>query len=157
MGTSIELLLLNVLFLVVFLLFIPSFVETYPKDFSSRQKNSIFLICASLASITCMLFPFQINDGTIIDLRWVPVIIIGLYIGVPASAVIVVLIVAFRFFQSGLGVGVYSSLIVGIILLIILSTIFAIFKNNSRTQKIIIGCTFSTFTTVFIKYYEKLY
>ncbi|RXI98618.1 two-component sensor histidine kinase [Anaerobacillus alkaliphilus] len=145
---SIETLLLNILFIIIFLLFVPLFLERYSKSFSFTQKKWVLTISASIAIVSCMSFPVHILDGFIFDLRWIPVIVVGLYGGLPASVFLVSITIVYRFFLGG--GGIYSTIIIGVIVLFYLFLVTKPFVKSSLKKKLMIGSCFSFSVGVFV-------
>ncbi|TWI55258.1 ATP-binding protein [Halalkalibacter nanhaiisediminis] len=139
---GLESLLLNVLFIIIFLLFIPLLLEINSKMlFNPTKKNWIINFSASLGIILCILFPFSIIDGYIFDLRWVAVTIGGLYGGVTTIILLTGLTIAFRYFLGGVGVG--ATVLIGIVLMFILIAIRKMFRKSSKQKKLLVGTTVS--------------
>lgn len=139
MPDYLDALLLNVLFLIVFLIFIPHLVETNLKTLSRKQKKMIFLVSAIIAIISSMSFPFRIGDQIIMDLRTVAMIVGGLYLGRQASVVIVGVFLSYRLFLGGLGSGFYAAFIASMIILITLILLASLFDKATKKKKIIIA------------------
>jgi two-component system sporulation sensor kinase B len=134
----------------MFLFFIPSLTERSAKRFTEKQKNYLTLISAIFAIISCMSFPFNLDKGITVDLRWVPIVIFGLYGRIRAGFFLVGIIVIYRFFQDGLGIGVYSSIVAGSFILISLSLIASNFQKSSQRKKLKIACFFTLFIFIIV-------
>jgi two-component system, sporulation sensor kinase B len=145
MAAYVEALLLNMLFLVVFLLFIPLFIETCFKNVTAKQKQGINLVSVLLAMISCMLFPFQIGEEIIMDLRTVAIIVGGLYLGRNASVILIFVFSIFRLYIGGWGSGFLASMITSFLILIALLLLVNIYDKASKQKKISIACSFSLF------------
>ncbi|WP_216830573.1 ATP-binding protein [Alkalihalobacterium elongatum] len=143
---GIEQLLLNVLFVIVFLLFIPILVEVNAQRLSKIRKNWIVIISASLAIISCISFPITIMDGYIFDLRLVVLTVAGLYGGVSTSILLAAVTIFYRFLVGG--TGVHATLIVVIILLFCIILLTDYFGKSSRKNKIILGSSLSLFAAL---------
>lgn len=156
MYAYIEALLLNMLFLVVFLLFIPHFIETNFRNLSKEKKNWINLASVLIAMISCMSFPFEIGNEIIMDLRTVAIIIGGLYLGRKASMVLVVSFLIIRLYLGGLGSGFYASLLTSLIILAVLVLIFDIFEKGSSRKRIIIASSFSLFVSLILIFIRSI-
>ncbi len=150
MFTYIETLLLNMLFLVVFLLFIPYIIETNVKNLSCKLKNRITLVSVIMAMISCMFFPFHIGDEIIMDLRTIAIMVGGLYLGRKASLILVAIFLIIRLYLGELGSGFYASAITSLVILIVLFIIRNTFDRASKHRRIIIACSFSFFLCTFI-------
>lgn len=145
---GIDSLLLNILFIIVFLSFVPLFLERYPKTFSNTRKKWTVSISASIAVIFCMSYPITIMEGFIFDLRWIPVIVVGLYGGVPVSIFLTIITIAYRFFLGG--GGIYPTIIIGAIILFFLLLLTKIFVTSTRKKKLLIGSCFSFISGILV-------
>ncbi|WP_078555673.1 ATP-binding protein [Bacillus alkalicellulosilyticus] len=144
MENYLEALLLNMLFLVVFLLFIPHLIETNFNNLSTSQKKGIKFISVLIAVISCMLFPFTIRDEILMDLRTVAIVFGGLYLGKMASVLLVSIFIFLRFYlSSGLGSGFYASVIAILGILFLLLLISNSFEKASKEKRIVIACSIS--------------
>ncbi|MEK5442705.1 HAMP domain-containing sensor histidine kinase [Fredinandcohnia sp. FSL W7-1320] len=150
MFNYIETLLLNLLFLVVFILFIPHIIETNVKNLSCQLKKGIQLISVIIAMISCMLFPFHIGDEIILDLRTVAIMVGGLYLGRKASVTLVVIFLIIRLYLGEFGIGFYASAIASLIILSVIFLIRNIFDRASKHRRILIACSFSFFICTFV-------
>ncbi|WP_077618139.1 ATP-binding protein [Litchfieldia sinesaloumensis] len=149
MFTYIETLLLNMLFLVVFLLFIPHLIETNSKV-SNKFKYRLALVSVIVAMISCMLFPFHIGDEIIMDLRTIAMVVGGLYLGRKASFTLVVIFLILRLYLGELGSGFYASAISTLVILAVLLLIENLFNKATKHKRILIACSFSLFICTFI-------
>ncbi|MDQ0298090.1 two-component system sporulation sensor kinase B [Salibacterium salarium] len=131
-----ESLLLNVLFIIVFLQLVPLFLELSKHRFSYYQKRWIINTSSSIGIISCILFPIPIMEGYIFDLRLAALTIAGLYGGILTSVLSGVTI-GFRFFIGG--VGASATIIEVTMLLILLALTTAWFHRSLRKNKLIIG------------------
>ncbi|MFN7252392.1 MAG: ATP-binding protein [Anaerobacillus sp.] len=150
MYNYLEALLLNMLFLVVFLLFIPHIIETNLKNLSSKQKEQIKLGSTIVAMISCMSFPFQIGDEIFMDLRTVAIMVGGFYLGRKATVILVVIFLIYRSYLGGLGSGVLAAVTAGTILLIALFLLHDIFNKATKRKKVFIACSFSLFLCIIL-------
>lgn len=142
--TNIEPLLLNILFLFIFLLFVPLLFERSQYPFSTEQKKWLMLLISSLAIISCISFPIRIVDGLLLDFRWLPLIFGGLYYGVPGSLLLWGVTNAYRFIYGG--DGILANLIISSIILFFLIILSNRFIRSSRKKKLIIGGILSLFS-----------
>lgn len=145
---GIDTLLLNMLFILVFLLFVPLFLERYPKAISITRKRWIVTISAGIAVVCCMSFPITIFDGFIFDLRWIPVIVVGLYGGIPVSIFLTSLVLGYRLFLGG--GGIYATIIISFFVLFFLIILTKNFVASSRKKKVMIGSCFSFATGILV-------
>ncbi|WP_062051536.1 sensor histidine kinase [Bacillus sp. JCM 19034] len=134
-------LLLNFLFLILFLLFTPIIIELNIKKIPNQQKIWIYNISTSLAIFSCMAFPIPVEDGYIFDLRLVALTIGGLYGGAHSILLLGGAIIIYRFIIGGLGA--FATLIVVTLLTFSLLTMHKSFNKATRTKKVMIGTTLS--------------
>lgn len=139
--SGIETLLLNILFLIVFLIFFPFFLEKSFTYINEHVKKRIETIFYSLGIISCMSFPIQIIDGFIFDLRWVALIFGILYTSFSSGVFLIALTIFYRVLLGGLGIipNVTVALLIGGIALFVLEN-FPLYK---RKHKIVIASTLS--------------
>ncbi|MEH7380186.1 ATP-binding protein [Bacillus sp. JJ1533] len=150
MFTYIETLLLNMLFLVVFLLFIPHLIETNVKNISCKLKKVIQLVSVLIAMISCMLFPFHIGDEIIMDLRTIAIIVGGVYLGRKAALTLVTISLIIRLYLGELGSGFYASVITSFVILCALLLLQNTFERSMKHKRIFIACSFSFLLCSFI-------
>jgi len=104
------------------------------------------MISASLAIVLCILFPIDVMNGYIMDLRLVALTIAGLYGGISTSILLGGVTVIFRFLVGG--VGAVATLILVSVFLLFLILMNNIFHNSSRKNKVIVGSSLSLFAAV---------
>ena len=138
---TIEGMLLNVFILIFFLLFIPIFFNRIFKAKFRKYKKLILLLNTSLCVIACISFPIYFSDGYIYDLRYVAVVIGGLYGGVSVSIFIWVVTIAFRTLSGGMGV--YSTIMFSTVILLFTLFWTRSFRASTKSRKIMIGCSIS--------------
>ncbi len=143
-----EQMLLNVLFLLVFLLFVPIILEINTYRFFNEHKRIIHTVSTTLAIISCMSFPIPLMEGYIFDLRLVALTIGGLYGGISVSILLAAVTVFFRFLIGGAG-AIGTAMVVSI-LLIFLIYINQPFQKASRKRKVVLASSLSAFGTVII-------
>ncbi|MBU9712638.1 ATP-binding protein [Evansella tamaricis] len=141
-----EQILLNILFIIVFLLFIPLLLELNPSKWIIQKKRWIINLSTMLAIICCITFPIPIMEGYIFDLRLVPLTIGGLYGGIPTILFLGGCTILYRFIVGGLGA--LASAIIITILTIILLLFSNYFRNSSNNKKILIGSFIALSITV---------
>ncbi|MDQ1913908.1 ATP-binding protein [Paenibacillus sp. GD4] len=146
---ELEPLLLNVLFIIIFLLFIPMFmhINRFNGLANLHKRKWVQLISAGIASISCIMFPITIVEGYIYDLRLIAVVLGGLYGGVAGSIFLVAATLTFRWFWLG-GSGASASIIVCTILLLVIILLTKHYVNASRRHKLILGNAVSMFAAV---------
>ncbi|RXT02286.1 ATP-binding protein [Ammoniphilus sp. CFH 90114] len=142
-------LLLNVLFLIVFLLFIPFLIENNGKftSYDSYKKKWAITLTAGIAIISCISFRITIIEGYSFDLRLIALIIGGLYGGFKVGMILAIITVIYRFLVGGLGAS--ASLIVMIFSLFLLFFAAKRFHQYSKIKKIMIGTALSAGITLF--------
>ncbi|MCT2537840.1 sensor histidine kinase [Aquibacillus koreensis] len=138
---GIQELLINFLFLIIFLLFTPIILELHFNKFSNRKRLWTYNISTSLAIISCILFPIPVIDGYIFDLRLVALTIGGLYAGIPSILLLSGVTVIFRFFVGGLGAT--ATPIVVVVFIVLLITMSNRFMKSPRNKKVLIGTALS--------------
>ncbi|WP_158211669.1 ATP-binding protein [Alkalihalobacterium alkalinitrilicum] len=141
-----EQLLLNVLFLIVFLLFIPLLLDLNDNKFIKEQKKWFVILSVAIAVISCISFPITIMEGYIFDLRLVALTIGGLYGGVSTSILLVGITIVYRFLVGG--TGAFATVVVVTILLLSMIFLTDHFRNSSRQKKIFVGSSLSLFAAL---------
>ncbi|OIJ15583.1 hypothetical protein BKP35_00900 [Anaerobacillus arseniciselenatis] len=142
MFTNIEPLLLNVLFLLTFLIFIPMLVERSHDKFSEKQKYWTKVSASFIAIVSCMSFPLILQEGFVFDLRNVAVIISSMYGGIPAAFFAWLVVNAYRLYLGGYGF--YSNLMISTFVLISCLFLYPKFHHGSKNRKLLITSLFST-------------
>ncbi|MDQ0252634.1 two-component system sporulation sensor kinase B [Evansella vedderi] len=99
---SVQTLLNNVLFLLLPILVYRMFWLDRD-NLLFKQKRLITFVVIPITILLCMSFPLNFNSEFIFDLRYVPFILGGLYIGFPAAIAAVVTIIPYRMFIGGEG------------------------------------------------------
>lgn len=146
MITSLEPLLLNVLFIILFLLFVPLLLEWSRHHFFIHNKRRIVNMSALLAIISCISFPITIMEGYIFDLRLVVLIVAGLYGGIASSIFLACATIIYRFLIGG--PGALATVMIVTIVLVFLLLLCKHFQASSPKKKIIIGCSLSLLATI---------
>ncbi len=131
---GIESLLLNLLFLIVFLLFVPLFIEKSLKTLPNKLKKSIIIFSFCIAIVSNISFPITVVEGFVFDLRWIPLVIGTLYGGIPVSILLFSTTVGYRFMIGG--TGVIPNLIVCLILVTLSILLIKTFKNSTKKKRI---------------------
>lgn len=140
---GVEELLLNVLFLIVFLLFIPIVLGLNASTFFNVKKSWIIKFSAAFAIISCMNFPIALMEGYFFDMRIVALTIGGLYGGIPTVLFLAAVTIGFRFFIGGSGALATTILIVTFTFFLSLCT--KTFHTATRKKRIFIGTALSIF------------
>ncbi|MFP7474244.1 ATP-binding protein [Niallia taxi] len=136
-------LLLNFLFLIIFLLFIPIFIKL---NYRKISRFWLYNLSNSIAILSCISFPIPIMEGYIWDLRLVVLTFGGLYGGIQSILLLGGVTVILRLIIGGPGAIV--TLIVIAIFICLLITMSHIFINSSRSKKVILGTTLSSSAAV---------
>ncbi|MDT8860397.1 ATP-binding protein [Alkalihalobacillus sp. MEB130] len=139
---GLEELLLNVLFLIVFLLFIPILLEINRSTFFYDNKNKIQLLVTALAVVACFSFPIPIMEGFQFDLRLVALTVGGLYGGLSASFILIAFTALVRLLIGGSG-AVATMLVLSVLLLLLLAATDK-FQRAARIQKVAMASFVST-------------
>ena len=141
----IETLLLNFLFLLFPILIAVIFIENGLTNFNKY----LFILLSSVTLIFCMAFPVRLELGYIVDLRYIPFIIAALFGGYKMAFPLYFILNAYRFFIGG--DGIYQSLALSTIVLILVPLLSAKFLQQSSRFRIFyaICVTFLTMTYYF--------
>ncbi|MCI3924655.1 ATP-binding protein [Paenibacillus sp. TRM 82003] len=142
---SLQTLLLNLLFLILFLFFVPLLLEMYPKRLAApRRKRTLLASSYALAVACCISFPFTITEGYIYDLRLIALTIGGLYGGIGMSLFLSAVTIAYRWIAVG-GIGAWGTTIVVFCTLLPLLLLSPSFATRSRKAKLLLGSAVSMF------------
>ncbi|MCA1030371.1 ATP-binding protein [Bacillus timonensis] len=140
MHPTVEDLIINMFFIVIPLLLYQVF------NFNHIQHNKahkLFIFgSSSVVLLLCMIFPIELNNGFIFDLRQVPLIIAFLYGGYKVGLGIYIILIFIRFLLGGQGfVGAFVD---NTLLLIILLCIKNIYTGSKIQKKLVILFLLST-------------
>ncbi|WP_084787511.1 sensor histidine kinase [Anaerobacillus alkalidiazotrophicus] len=152
---EIEPLLLNVLFLLCFLLFVPFFVERLSNELAPVKKRRIFLFSACVGGISCLLFPINIYEGFQFDLRWIILIFVGLYSGTLGNILIFVAMTMYHFFLGG--DGFYTAMFIGMTILISVYLVRHTYQVLSMKKKLLLSGSLSLFSSIFVLFILSVY
>ena len=131
----IETLLLNFLFLLFPILIAVIFNE----DRLTNFNKYLLMILSSVTLILCMEFPIELDLGYIVDLRYVPFIIVALFGGYKMAFPLYIILNAYRFFIGGDGIFQSLALSTGVLILVpLLSAKFM--QQNSRWRIFVAMC-----------------
>ncbi|WP_407269923.1 ATP-binding protein [Radiobacillus sp. PE A8.2] len=134
-------LLLNFLFLIIFLLFMPIIFELHSSNFSTRKRFWTNNLLTSLAILSCISFPIPIMDGYIFDLRLVALTIGGLYGGISSILILGGVTVIFRLTVGGLGAA--ATIIVVLLFVILLMIMSHRFIHSPKNKKVMYSSVLS--------------
>ena len=103
--------------------------------FVTPNNKCKLLICILSGVLGCilMLFSVKIADGIIVDIRWIPIMLIGIYFGLPASLVTAAIIGVFRILYFGVSTPSLVALVM-VITMAIGSGLIGRTKLNNRTK-----------------------
>lgn len=93
-------LIFNITIIISFVTFGNMLLRDRLTNLSSKNIYLISILSGLLGCIL-MLFSVKIANGTIVDIRWIPIMIIGIYLGFPASFVTAIIIGVFRILYFG--------------------------------------------------------
>lgn len=138
------------LFQILIILFPMLLFQSYfrKKIHSKNQRNWILGILCGLSILLCMSAPVSINNGYILDFRYIPLILAFLYGGFPIGLILSAMILGYRFYLLGMD-GFYFVFIVNTILSVIMYFTYHHYKNYSYKVKLIYSVGLLAFT-VFI-------
>ncbi len=111
------------------------FIYFCSKDFTLQSTKLRLGIICSISIVLCMLFPFHILPGYILDLRTIPLFIAILYGGYFSGAISTLILYLFRFYLGG--EGIWNVLIVYSSIVILLFLLVSHFQVWSETKKIV--------------------
>lgn len=135
-------LLLNFLFLIIFLLFIPIILEIHYTKLSNRKRFWFYHLSTALAIFSCISFPIPVMEDYIFDLRLVALTLGGLYGGIRSIFLLGGATVVLRYMNGG-GIGADATFIVVMLFIILLIIMSNRFITSPRNKKVIIGATLS--------------
>jgi len=141
----IETLLLNFLFLLFPILIGVIFIEN---GFTNFNKY-LFMLMSSVTLVLCMAFPVKLELGYIVDLRYVPFIIVALFGGYKMVFPLYIILNAYRFIIGG--DGTFQSLILSTMVLILVPLLSAKFLQQNSQWRVIyaVSITFLTMSYYF--------
>ncbi|PLT29056.1 sensor histidine kinase [Peribacillus deserti] len=138
----IETLLLNFLFLLFPVLIFLIFLENRLQKFNTY----ILIILSAVTMLLCMAFPIKLEIGYIIDLRYIPFIIIALYGGYKRALILYAVLNTYRFFIGG--EGVYHSFIFSTVIFSLVPLLSPWFNRLGARSRIICASLISLSTMV---------
>jgi two-component system, sporulation sensor kinase B len=104
---------------ILMILFPTLFYQSYFKrKFQSKTQRKLGLILIyGLSILTCMAFPVSINEGFMLDFRYIPLILGFLYGGYQVGFPLLSIVIIFRFIIGG--PGIYLTILICVVLLAI--------------------------------------
>lgn len=94
-----ETLLLNFLFLLVPVIVFLVFFENRPSDYHGK----ILVLLSAASMILCISMPIQLSIGFIVDLRYIPFLVVALYGGYRSVFLLYIILNLYRFYVGGEG------------------------------------------------------
>jgi two-component system, sporulation sensor kinase B len=137
------------LFQILIILFPMLLFQSYfrKKIQSSNQRNWVLGILCGLSILLCMSAPVSINNGYILDFRYIPLILAFLYGGFHIGITLSVMILGYRLYLLGMD-GFYFVLAVNILLATIIY--FTHHHYNNYSYKVKVAYSFGLITlTIF--------
>ena len=144
----IETILLNFLFLLFPVLTALIFFE----DKLTNSNKYILVSLSAVSLILCMAFPIKLDQGYIIDLRYIPFIIVALYGGYKMVFPLYLVLNAYRFIIGG--EGIYQSLIFSTLIFLVIPLLHSYFIRQSSHKRVF--CATVTGVSVFSFYFFTL-
>ncbi|MHC0036194.1 ATP-binding protein [Pseudoneobacillus sp. C159] len=135
------------LFQILIILFPMLLFQSYfrKKIRSNNQRNWVFGILCGISIILCMSEPVSINNGYILDFRYIPLILAFLYSSFQIGIILSVMILAYRFYLLGFD-GFYFVFIVNSVLALIFHFTLRHYKSYPYKEKITYALSLLTFT-----------
>lgn len=121
---------------ILMILFPTLFYQSYFKrKFQSKTQRKLGLIFIyGLSILTCMAFPVSINEGFMLDFRYIPLILGFLYGGYQVGFPLLGLVIMFRFIIGG--PGIYLTILICVVLLVIFqATLHKYEKYDSQGKR----------------------
>ncbi|MFT8322900.1 MAG: ATP-binding protein [Bacillus sp. (in: firmicutes)] len=147
-------LLLNVLFLIVFTLFIPLIIELKLNHLSKSTKDFLNVLTFSLAIVSCITFPITILTNYFFDLRLIALVMGSLYRGTVTSICLAIITILYRSLYGGVG-SVATAIVVlsTLVLLLFLTKKFYVYSKKKRIASITLISFFSSIFSVLLSIY----
>ena len=141
----IETILLNFFFLLFPVLTALIFFE----DKLTNSNRYILVSLTAVSLVLCMTFPIKLDLGFIIDLRYIPFIIVALYGGYKMVFPLYLVLNAYRFIIGG--EGIYHSLIFSTLIFLVVPLLHSYFIRQSSRNRVF--CATVTGILVFVLYF----
>ncbi|WP_017755289.1 ATP-binding protein [Calidifontibacillus oryziterrae] len=134
------------LFFITFLVLLYQF-WTRNKEYSNKTKGVFVFAFSTLGVLLCMTFSIHVNNNFIFDLRYIPLIIGGLY-GGPFIAVGLSLVsIAYRFYL-GTGAGFYATIVVLLPVVVLMVLTYKRFQIMNTMERITFSVILSLIAAV---------
>lgn len=127
----IETLLLNVLFLLFPVLVAVIFFE----DRLTNYNKYVLMLLSSIVLVLCMAFPITLELGFIVDLRFIPFIVLALYGRYKMAFPLYIVLNGYRFFLGG--EGIYQSFIFSTVIFIVVPLVSRAFMRQHSKRRIV--------------------
>ncbi|NYF24994.1 ATP-binding protein [Sporosarcina sp. JAI121] len=137
----IETILLNFLFLLFPVIIALVFFE----DKLTSLNKYLIVVLSAVTLVLCMAFPIKLDLGFIIDLRFIPFIIIALFGGYKMVFPLYLVLNGYRFIIGG--EGTYQSLIFSTVIFILVPLLSKKFSQQSSRGRILYALFAGVFTT----------
>ncbi|MEW9670614.1 LytS/YhcK type 5TM receptor domain-containing protein [Ammoniphilus sp. 3BR4] len=134
--------MINISFALLPLLFILYRLKSLPLPV---RNLGLGMVC-SCSIILCMLLPFHIFPGYILDLRTIPLLIGILYGGYASGALATLTLYLFRFYLGG--DGVWNVLIVYSAVIVLLFLLIPIYQEWDESRKVISSTYIALMTSI---------
>ena len=136
-------------FLINFLfLLIPFVVYFVFCDYRNLKNYSLtFTLLASVTMVLCLLFPIHLHSGFIVDLLYIPFILVGLYLGFKNILFLYIVLNICRTLIGG--EGIIQSFLYSTLVLIVVSLCHRKFKQLNVKPRIIFGSVLALLNVLF--------
>ncbi|MEI0736823.1 LytS/YhcK type 5TM receptor domain-containing protein [Paenibacillus sp. JTLBN-2024] len=144
-----ETLLLNFLFLLVPVIVFLVFFENRPSDYHGK----ILVLLSAASMILCISMPIQLSIGFIVDLRYIPFLVVALYGGYRSVFLLYIILNLYRFYVGG--EGTMQSFLFSTTIMVIVPYYSAKFMKLSSRGRILLGDDRLFFDDRFLPVYFK--
>lgn len=142
-------LLMNFLLILTPVFFYQIFLIDRLQRQESRRSQWMMGVLCGIAACLCMMFPINIGDGFLWDLRWIPFLIALLYGGVQGGLIAALAMLGYRLYLGG-GMAFYTVLADALILFPITLALRGWFHRNSRLRKLLLSAGISLIGYLFV-------
>jgi two-component system, sporulation sensor kinase B len=127
-------LLFNLLFILITSFIVQYFFMKYKSNLPKNLANWLIIIAAAIQVFFCIHFSYTEDNQIFYDLRVIPIILVGLYSGIPSSICIFFLSLLLRVPFGGVGIWLHVALMVFITLTV--SVLSKYFRRNPMSRKL---------------------
>lgn len=138
-----ETFLINILFLILPVLLVVIFFDSYQNKFLSLYITFF----SSISMILCMIYPFKLEIGFIVDLRYVPFILVALYGGYKRVFPMYVILNIYRLLIGG--EGLLQSFVFSTVIFIAVPMLSKKFTGYNTNKRMMTGVTVALMTMLF--------